>query len=127
MPSFRSPGRALLLTFVTALLATNISCDSAGHPDTGAGANQPPPAVETCAGLCQRLADCVVTLCDEDTNSSRYIALHEPISNSCMSTCTDALVQSNITPTAWNCTFQSSCRRVFQDDVCHGMSQYNCN
>jgi hypothetical protein len=63
---------ALLLTFLTALIATNVSCDSAGHPDTGAGANKTPPAVETCADLCQRLADCVVTLCDEDTSSTRY-------------------------------------------------------
>jgi hypothetical protein len=123
----RSLSRTVLHTFVTALLATNVSCDSAGHPDTGAGANKTPPAVETCVDLCQRLADCVVTLCDEDTSSTRYDAIHDPVASSCVAPCTDAQIQSKVTPDMWSCIFKSSCRQVFQDDVCHGMSHYSCN
>ena len=112
------------LFIVGALVGCGSSSD--GPPDTGYGANQPVPVTETCAGLCQRLAVCVVDLCDEDTNSTRYDGIQDLFASSCEATCTDAQVQSAISPATWQCLFQDTCRQVFGEDSCHAMSQYNC-
>jgi hypothetical protein len=118
------------LSFWVALVAvgTMVGCGgSDGHPDTGYGANQPVPTPETCVDLCQRLADCVVDLCDEDTNSTRYAGAQYLLASSCESTCTDAQVQSAVSSTAWQCMFEDTCRQVFGEDSCHAMSHYNCS
>ena len=70
-------------------------------PDTGAGAGLTPPATENCADLCQRLGSCVVTLCNEDTMSTRYTGLDVVLADQCTATCTDAQVQSAIPPAGW--------------------------
>ena len=111
-----------------ALSCLALGCgDSAGHTDTGVGAGETPPATENCVNLCARVTDCAVALCDEDTMSTRYDALGSLLEDQCRSTCTDAEVQAKIPATAWQCLFQSSCRGVFEHDVCHAMSHYNCN
>ena len=112
-----------------ALLAIGLggACGSSGHPDTGAGANQPVPPAENCADLCGRLSDCVVTLCNEDTMSTKYTGLQSAVDANCVSMCNDSTVQSMIPSTAWSCIFTSSCRAVFEHDVCHSMSHYFCN
>ncbi len=118
------------LSFGVALVAVGamVGCGgSDGHPDTGYGANQPIPAAETCVDLCQRLADCVADLCDEDTSSTRYAGTQSLLASSCSSTCTDGEVQSAISPTAWQCLFEDTCRQVFGEDACHAMSQYHCS
>ena len=102
------------------------ACDS-GHPDTGAGANRPVPATETCTDICGRLAECVVTLCNEDTSSSRYSPISGSLQASCTASCNQSQLMSMITPDMWSCIFTQSCRAVFEHDVCHGMSHYNCN
>jgi hypothetical protein len=103
-----------------------LGCDSGGHPDTGVGANQTPPAVMTCADLCQREAQCVADLCDEDTSSTNYDGLVPAFTDDCEANCTDADVQARIATPQWQCIFQSSCRQVFEYDVCHGSGRYNC-
>lgn len=119
------------LSFWVALFAVGavVGCGggSDGHPDTGYGANQPVPATETCVDLCQRLADCAGDLCDEDTNSTRYLDVESLLATSCESTCTDSQVQSAISSTTWQCIFQGTCREVFGEDSCHAMSHYNCS
>jgi hypothetical protein len=112
-----------------AVLAATFGCGSDGpppHPDTGAGAGQPVPATETCVDLCARLGDCVVILCDENTNSTQFEGFQDILASQCVSGCTDALVMSSINATAWSCVFQSSCRQVFEHDVCHTQANYHC-
>jgi hypothetical protein len=111
------------LVVVLALAA----CGSAGHPDTGYGAGQPAPATPTCAALCERSADCLVTLCDEDTMSTRYEALRSLVAGQCNATCTDALLQSMATGNSWRCLFESSCRQVYEQDLCAAHASYHCS
>jgi hypothetical protein len=111
---------------LTCALVMGLGCGGGGHPDSGYGRGAPVPPIETCADLCQRSADCFEHLCDEDTMSTRYDALGSILADQCMSTCTDALLQQKITPAAWQCLFQSSCRQVFESDVCHDMATYKC-
>ena len=118
------------LSFWVALVAvgTVVGCGgSDGHPDTGYGANQPVPTAETCVDLCQRLGDCVVDLCDEDTSSTRYVGTQSLLAYSCTSGCTDGEVQSAISPAVWQCLFEDTCREVFGEDACHAMSHYTCS
>lgn len=111
--------------FVTLLAA---GCGGAsGHPDTGAGAHQPVPAVEHCADLCQRFGDCAVILCNEDTKSTRYQTLGDAIVADCMFTCSDATVMTLVAPDKWTCFFESSCRQVFEYHSCDGDAYYRCS
>jgi len=109
------------------LLALGCGGDSPGHPDTGAGAGQTPPATENCMDLCQRIGSCAVILCNEDTMSTRYTGLDTLLADQCVAGCTDAQIQSGITAAQWQCVFESSCRQVFEHDTCHAMSHYNCS
>ena len=114
--------------FAVIALLVALGCGgSMGHPDTGAGANQPVPPTENCADLCARLGSCVVTLCNEDTMSTRYNGLDTLLSDECAAGCTDAQIMSGLTSTQWTCLFQSSCRQVFEYDTCHQMGHYNCS
>lgn len=118
------------LSFGIALVAVGavVGCGgSDGRPDTGYGANQPVPAAETCVDLCQRLADCVIDLCDEDTMSTRFEGSQSLLAASCESTCTDAQVESGVSSSIWQCIFEDTCRQVFGEDSCHAMSHYNCS
>ena len=121
-------GLGFVRAIATVALAAAVGCgnDPPSHPDTGAGAGQPIPTTENCVDLCTRLGDCVVTLCDENTNSTQFSGLEGALASQCESTCTDALVNSNINATAWSCIFQSSCRQVFEHDVCHTQANYHC-
>jgi hypothetical protein len=119
-----SRGAFLGTTFGAALMA--LGCDSGGHPDTGFGADAAVPATINCMDLCQRSADCVVDLCDEDTNSTKFAAGAELIDQSCLSTCTDPQLQVVATQASWSCLFTSTCRQAFGDDVCHASARYSC-
>jgi hypothetical protein len=96
------------------------------HPDTGAGANQPVPPTQNCQDMCQRLADCLVILCNEDTMSTRYEGLQDLVAADCLSTCTDATVMSMVSASAWQCLFQSSCRQTLEYQECIQPSSYHC-
>jgi len=101
---------------------------SGGKPDTGYGAAQTVPATRNCADFCQRAADCAGHLCDEDKNSTAYLSLIPLLSSSCQSSCTDAAVSGGIDATQWQCLFQSSCRQIFGENVCHtSNTSYTCN
>jgi hypothetical protein len=99
-----------------------------GRPDTGYGAAQPVPATLNCVDLCQRGADCAGHLCDEDTNSTSYVALIPTLRNTCLGACADVQVSGAFTPTQWQCLFQNSCRQVFGENVCRTPNtSYTCN
>jgi hypothetical protein len=97
------------------------------RPDTGAGSGQVVPATFDCAAFCQRLGDCVVILCNEDTNSTNYNGLGSLLSSQCEATCTEAILMSGLTTQNWQCLFQSSCRQVFDYDNCSAGANYHCN
>ncbi len=111
------------------LLAATLGCDGEERkPDTGYGANQPVPATMTCTDLCTRLVDCVVTLCNEDTRSTRYDALKTAFFADCVDNgCVDADLQSGTTATVWSCLFQSSCREVYDYAICERGAYYYCS
>ena len=119
------------LVLALAMAATMLGCGGSDSPprkpDTGAGAGLTPPATENCADLCQRLGSCVVTLCNEDTMSTRFDGFDTLLAEQCTASCTDAQVQSGISASSWQCLFVSSCRQVFDYDTCHAMSKYNCS
>jgi hypothetical protein len=92
---------------------------SSGHPDTGYGANQPVPTTVSCAALCQRSVDCAGDLCDEDTNSTMYLALEPLLLSECQASCSDAQLQSQISSTAWTCLFTDTCRQIFGENSCN--------
>lgn len=120
--------RPLLVLPLLALLVASVGCGgSPAREDTGYGANQPVPATETCVDLCQRAADCAGDLCDEDSQSDRYLDLEPGLASSCESTCTDSEIQSSVPAAEWQCIFQDTCRQVFGEDSCHGMARYTCN
>ena len=96
------------------------------RPDTGAGAGQPVPATLNCTDMCRRLAECLVTLCNEDTNSTRYTSFQGFVETDCLTTCTDALVMTQFSTQAWQCLFQSSCRQTLDYDTCAVDSSYHC-
>jgi len=122
----RLKGRLAVVGVMAALIAGGCG-GSSGHPDTGAGAHQTPPATQNCMDACQRLADCVAILCDEDTMSTRYQASVPFFVDDCLSTCTDANAMSMITPTEWTCLFESSCRQLLELHVCEKNSSYHCS
>ena len=96
------------------------------HPDTGAGKNETVPSTRNCHDLCARFGACLVVLCNEDSSSTRFTDLGEFLAGQCEATCTDSLAQSALTPTQWSCLFMSSCRQVFEHDVCDAESSYYC-
>lgn len=109
------------------LLAAFTGCgSSSGHPDTGYGAARPVPPQLNCADICQRIADCAVHLCNEDTKSTHYTGLDGALALECEAGCTDAVVQANLTASEWQCLYQSTCRAVFERDVCQIDSNYFC-
>ena len=112
--------------FVGWVIAASIGC-SDSHPDSGYGANKPVPATRTCSALCDRLADCSVRLCNENTSSSNYDFLESELSSQCQLNCTDAEVQSAFTAAQWSCTFTDSCRQVMEDDSCDTDASYTCD
>jgi len=98
------------------------------HPDTGIGAGETPPAMIDCLDLCLRGAECVGDLCNEDKMSTVYSALAEQLALQCNSTCaTSPPNLAAITQTEWQCLFQSSCRQVFERDVCKVNAHYSCS
>ena len=121
----------LPFTLALALIATAVSAcggsDGTTHPDTGYGANQPVPTTVNCTDFCARAADCGSQLCNEDTMSTNYTALAPLLAGECQSACTAPLL-AQLTPTVWQCYFQSSCRQIFEDNVCHvSNASYTCN
>jgi len=116
-----------LLGLVAGVGLALAGCDSAGHPDTGYGAGPVAPTPLNCMALCERSADCLVALCDEDTMSTRYEAIRSPVTSECEASCTDALLQSMATGNSWRCLFESSCRQVYEHDVCAAHASYRCN
>ncbi len=131
------------LVILAGLLTTASSCGGpappppVAHPDTGIGGGETPPATVNCLDLCLRGAYCAGALCNEDTMSTGYTALAEQLDSQCEIDCSvaETLVSSRSTtqttdPTTvaaeWQCMFQSSCRQVFQDDVCGVQATYSC-
>jgi len=101
---------------VTALGACSSTAD--GRQDTGYGAGQTAPVTENCTNLCQRVADCGVHLCDEDKSTTAYLGSLSLLENACESSCTDAQITANISPTQWQCLFHDSCRMVLGNNSC---------
>jgi uncharacterized spore protein YtfJ len=125
--TLRRVAAVALVTVVTAA-----GCGGGGSsrkPDTGFGAGQTPPVTINCTDFCQRLSDCGVELCDEDSMSMKYAALADILVPECHAMCTDALLQSKLTTSQWDCLFQSSCRQAVDSsyDACHTMSYYTCS
>jgi len=87
-----------------------------------------PPEEHTCATTCARLAECMVYLCNVDTNSNDYSGLEGFLEDDCVSTCdedalTDALAED---PEAFDCMFEESCRDYLDYDDCHVDARYSC-
>lgn len=87
----------------------------------------PVPPTRTCEALCERLADCAVQLCNEDTDSSDYEVLRTELEFSCTSSCNDAAVQSQLTAEEWTCIFTDSCREFADYDACMVDATYTCD
>ncbi|HSY40184.1 MAG TPA: hypothetical protein VLA79_11670 [Polyangia bacterium] len=124
--------RQLPLMLVLALaVAGAAACGGSAapsHPDTGYGANQPVPATMNCTDFCTRAADCGGQLCNEDTMTTQYTALVPILISECESVACNANVLSQISAAAWQCYFQSSCRQVLGENVCHvANASYTCN
>jgi hypothetical protein len=113
-----------------AVVLMMVACGSSGgsgHPDTGYGANQPVPATVNCVDFCTRAADCGTQLCNEDKMTTSYTALAPAAAAGCESAC-DSTVLAQFTPTIWQCYFQSSCRALAEQNVCHvSPAGYTCN
>ena len=129
-PGFRAAWGALVLAAFTAALG----CGDSGpptapmHPDTGVGAGDTPPATVNCVDLCLRTVYCGGQLCDEDKMTTAYSTLANQLALQCNTTCSTAPPYLGaITPAHWQCVFQSSCRQVFEQQVCGAMSHYSCS
>jgi hypothetical protein len=127
-----SENRIRVFVVVAALAVVGGGCGGSEdatltHPDTDAGAHETVPATPNCADLCERIAACTVTLCDEDTMTTHYDGLKEPLARGCTASCSDSALRSAITAAQWTCSFQSSCRAFLEADACHGMGHYNCS
>jgi predicted metal-binding protein len=96
------------------------------HPDTGYGEATPVPAQIECMTACVRLADCVVQLCDEDKDSTKYNAFEQDIADNCLSSCDDDSLQAFTSPDEWSCMFGETCRSVFEHDTCGIKATYTC-
>jgi hypothetical protein len=122
-------GRFFALAAALAAVACGGSNGGSRKPDTGSGAGQTPPATMNCTDFCQRLSTCAGVLCDEDSMSMKYASLADLLVPQCEANCTDALLQSKLTQTQWQCVFESSCRQALDSsyDVCHVMGSYTCS
>jgi hypothetical protein len=125
-------GMARLGWIAAVFLTVGLGCGSggshgSGKPDTGYGANVTLPATKNCNDVCDRLADCAANLCNEDSMSTRYTNLVEPLAAQCKAGCSDAQVQSQFKDATWSCFFESSCRAVFDQDTCKAGSHYTCS
>lgn len=96
-------------------------------PDTGYGKGALVPSPRSCTDLCERIGSCAAALCNEDTRSTRYDALADVLASQCETSCTEDVINSNITAQQWQCLFQSSCREAVDYDVCHAQGSYYCN
>lgn len=76
--------------------------------------------------MCERLVDCAVQLCNEDTSSNSYDILQSELTLQCKLGCSDDAVQSQLTAAAWTCMFTDSCREVFEHDSCMTGASYTC-
>lgn len=117
-------GGQWLLAFVFPAV---VGCGSDGSDDSGYGANQPVPATIKCSELCDRLANCVVQLCNENTSSTNYDGLELDLVAQCKLGCTDAAVQSKLTVAQWQCLFTDSCREAVEHDSCMSDASYTCD
>jgi hypothetical protein len=125
------PAREQLPFLLALALLTVAACGGSdggsGHPDTGYGANQAVPSAVNCNDLCTRGADCAGQLCNEDTMSMSYTALEPILIQECEGAC-NSTVLAQISTSNWQCYFQSSCRQVFEHNVCHVQNtSYSCN
>ena len=112
------------------VIAGAAACGSSApvHPDTGYGADQTVPATVNCTDFCTRAADCGGQLCNEDTMSTQYTALVPILIAECESAACNASVLAQITAADWQCYFQSTCRQVLGENVCHvANTSYTCN
>lgn len=116
------PGRLGVLACMIVIVA----CGSESHPDSGYGENQPVPAARACDEMCERLVDCAVQLCNEDTSSRNYDILQSELTLQCKLGCSDDAVQSQLTAAEWTCMFTDSCREVFEHDSCMTGASYTC-
>jgi len=118
---------SMLALLLAVAVAAACGGSAPGHPDTGYGANQPVPATVNCTDLCTRGGDCGAQLCNEDTMSTMYTVLAPLLISECESECNDTVLVQ-LTPANWQCYFQSSCRQVFEDNVCQtANTKYSCH
>ena len=125
-----APGQLSFMLALALAVAGAAACGSSApsHPDTGYGANQPVPSTVNCTDFCTRGADCGAQLCNEDKMSTSYTALVPIVIAECESAACNASVLAQVTADDWQCYFQSSCRQVFGQDVCHVVNtSYTCN
>ena len=124
--------RAVWLAIFGAVFMVTAGCDGGSstpattHPDTGVGAGETPPAMINCLDFCLRGADCLGQLCNEDKMTTAYTALADAIASQCSAECATAGSFAAVTPADWQCLFQSSCRQVFERDVCGVQAHYTC-
>ena len=71
------------------------------------------------------LASCAITLCNEDTNPTRYSGGERAYETACNAGCSDASLQA-LSLTTWQCVYQSSCRQLLEHDACHQGTSYSC-
>lgn len=120
----RSP---LALCLAACLFPVLLGCDGTpSFPDTGYGAAEPVPPTKNCKDFCARDADCIVALCDENMSTTSFMAIRVVFDNECLAGCTDAQLQAEATDANWQCLFESSCRQVFEHDVCKANARYSC-
>jgi hypothetical protein len=111
------------------LFAIVLGCDAGAPvtvPDSGYGAHAPVPATKTCKDLCARSADCVVALCDENMSTTSFVGIRDAFESQCLSSCSDATLAAMATDASWRCLFDSTCRQVFERDVCMAHASYTC-
>jgi hypothetical protein len=123
--------RAAWLAIAAAALMTAVGCGDSGsstpkHPDTGVGAGETAPGTVNCMDFCLRGAACIAPLCNEDTMSTNYTPLADLLAAQCSSVCASTPVPA-ITQAQWQCLFQSSCRQVFEQDICGVQASYSCS
>ena len=58
--------------------------------------------------------------------STNYEAVRDFLLSQCQTSCASGTPQA-LTPSAWQCFFQSSCRQVFEHDACHAQAYYHCS
>lgn len=83
--------------------------------------------MRTCDVLCERLADCLVQICNEDTSSDHFAGLEDVLMYSCTPGCSDAKLQSGYTDADWACIFTASCREFIDYDACDLDMSYTCD